>query len=166
MEKYSEFIKECDKEIEARNMNNYYRITLSDKMSNLIKKFQEVTKRKCPEQYERVQSFIKVNNVDGKPVIAEGKEAEVQRAFQDLMQCQGPSSQLFVGIQGINKITETIVLEQLGLCINDCVNINNEDEAKKCIKTCYKSTYDYTLTACHKFMEQTLGGIEEQINKL
>jgi hypothetical protein len=168
MEKYTEFINECVKELEAKNMNNYYRISLSDKMSNIMKKLDEVTKKKCPEQVERVQSLIKMNNLDGKAqaVPIEGKEAEAQRAVHDLMQCQGQLSQMLVGIQGISNITETIVIDQLELCVNDCININNEDEAKKCIKTCYKNTYDYTLTASHKFVEKTLEGIEEQINKL
>lgn len=168
MEKYSEFINECVKDLEAKNLNNFQRISISDKMSNILKKLDEITKKRCPEQVERLQSLIKVNNVDGstQAVPIEGKESEAQKAFQDLMQCQGQLSQMLVGIQGVSKITESIVVEQLDLCVNDCVNIDNEESAKSCIKACYKNTYDYTLTASQKFMERTLAGIEDQLNKL
>ena len=168
MEKYADFINECSKEFEAKNTNNYYRITLSDKMSNIVKKVDELTKTKCPEQLQRIQSLMQFKNVEGRnqAVPVEGKELEAQKALQDLVQCQGPLGQMLIGIQSVNKISETIVSNELQLCLEDCINIENEDNAKSCIKTCFNNTFKYTLTASQKLMENTARQIEEQLKKL
>jgi hypothetical protein len=167
MEKYIEFIKECGKDYESKVKNNFSQITLADKMKKVEKKLEEVSMKKCPEQFERFNNLVEVSNINGKTQIApkEGKNLEAQQAFNELRKCQGELSQIIPGIQGMINITQVLLVDQLDLCVLDCVKIENEDDAKKCIKGCFTNIYNYTLTANQKIMDRSLTTFEEQLNK-
>jgi hypothetical protein len=168
MEKYKDTINELNKEFEAKNANSYYRITLEDKMKNIMKKIDEILRTKCPNEIQKVQSLMQENNVNGRiqMVPIQGKENELMNATQDLIKCQGSMLQLFTSIQGITKITETLISDELDLCVKDCFKIDNEENAKTCLKFCYHNTFNYTLTASQKMVEKTINTVEEQMKKL
>jgi hypothetical protein len=166
MEKYSSFIYECTKEFEANVKNSYSAISITDKMKTVFNKVEEVTKARCPQQYQKYQSLI--NNINGQnqPLLVQGKELEAQKAAEELMQCQGHLGQVFLAIQAVSKMSETLMSNELQLCLEDSIKIENEEDAKKSIKTCFNYTFKYTLTASHKMIEQSIRQVDELLKKL
>lgn len=114
-----------------------------------------------------VQELIQIENTENQQFkINKGKESEAQQALMDLTQCQGNLSQAILSIQAITNITDVLISDQLNFCLNDCVKNEQEEEGKKCIRTCYDSIYNHALPATHKLMDNTISKLEEQMNKL